>query len=377
MDFTTYRPLFPVTQNWIYVNHAAVGPLSTRVQESVQQFIKESVEHGYTAAEKWHTLIAQARQNVAALINSEIDEVAFTASTSEGLSFVANGLQWNKGDNLLVPDCEFPANIYPWLDLEKQGVEVRRIPSKEGRISLEEIEKLADSKTRLLSTSSVQYGSGWATPLKQLGTWCRKNNILFCVDGIQSCGILPMDVKAFQIDFLAADAHKWLLGPEGIAFFYCSNRVVDQLSPSVIGWKSVENPLDFDHIDFTLKKGAQKFEAGSSNVLGIHALNATLELLLEVGIDSIQKQVLHLNQILVDQIQKEWPKTESLVPEKQEERSGIVALKVASDPVQLVSTFLKEKIYLASRRGWLRISPHFYNTEEEMEIIVHKGKKLL
>ncbi len=374
----SYRDLFPVTQNWTYVNHAAVGPLPKTSLEAVHQFMTDSSEHGYTAAPKWHALIARARVNVAKLIHaSSSEEIAFTSSTSAGLAFVAQGVKWNKGDNLLIPDCEFPANVYPWLDLQKKGVEVRQIPTQNGKVLFEEIEKLADKKTRLISISSVQYGSGWIAPLKEIGEWCQANSVLFCVDGIQGCGAVPINVEECHIDFLAADAHKWLLGPEGTAFFYVSKRVWDQVTPSIIGWKSVQNPLDFDHIDFTLKEGAQKFEAGSDNVLGIHALNASLELLLEVGIETIHQKIVTLTQILTTLIEKEWPDTKLISPENPKERSGIVALKTTKDPNKLIEQFLNEKIYCATRRGFLRISPHFYNNDEEMELIVHKGKKFI
>lgn len=371
------RNQFPVTKNWIYLNHAAVSPLSMHIKEAVLSFLNEALEQGYTAAPKWHALIERARENSAALIGSDKTEIAFAPSTSAGLSYVAKGLKWQPGDNLLIPDCEFPSNVYPWLNLESQGVQVRRFPTQNGKFNLETLNQFADKKTRLLSLSSVQYGSGWHAPLPSIGEWCRKNQILFCVDAIQSLGVLPMNVKNFQIDFLASDAHKWLTGPEGIALFFCSKRIQDQVHPPMIGWKSVEHALDFDHIDFKLKKGAQKFEAGSDNVLGIHALNAAIELLLEVGIESIEKKVFELNDLLMQGIEKHWPGAEIISSLQPGERSGITAVKLTKSPEILLEAFLKEKIYLAARKGWLRISPHFYNTAEEIEILTQTGKKLL
>jgi len=186
-----------------------------------------------------------------------------------------------------------------------------------------------------------------------------------------------MDVKEFQIDFLAADGHKWLLGPEGTALFFCSKRVWDKLTPNTIGWKSVVNPLDFDHIHFQLKPNAQKFEPGSDNVMGIHALNAAMELLLDHGVEQIEKRLHGLTDFLRQQIKAHWPKATLISPEADQERSGIVAVDLKSDPNPVVEKLSQENIYVAARRGWLRLSPHFYNTEEEMDKIVHRTKNIL
>jgi len=349
MNLDQVRQLFPVTKNVVYANHAAVGPISIRVKEAVDNFLKGYVNQGYLAGPEWQKLLSKARQNVAKLINATPSEIAFTSSTSQGLSFVAGGLEWKKGGNILVPDCEFPANVYPWLSLEKKGVKVKFIPSVDSKLSLDQIQKQADSQTRLLSISSVQYGSGWRAPLEELGNWCRSKNIFFCVDAIQSLGVIPMDVQKYKIDFLAADGHKWLLGPEGTALFYCSSRVRDKLTPNVIGWKSVENPLDFDHIHYTLRSDAQKFEAGSDNMLGIHALNASIELLLELGMDSVWKKVSSLTHHLIEQTKNNLPSAEIVSSEKPDERSGILAIKIPSDPTQIIEKLLKDKIYVSTR----------------------------
>lgn len=377
MKLEEIQSLFPVRKKWIYVNHAGVGPLSLPVKDAVEKYLNEAVNEGYLAGPNWHALMHRARVNTAKLLNAEADEIAFTSSTSDGLSYVANGIDWQKGDNLLVPDCEFPANIYPWLNLKRRGVEVRFIQTKNGGFSVDQLDQLADNKTRLLSTSSVQYGTGCRAPLKKIGEWCVSRKILFCVDAIQSLGALPMDVRDAQIDFLAADGHKWLMAPEGTALFYCSRKAWNRLTPAQIGWKSVVNPLDFDHVHFDLKENAQKFEPGSDNVMGVHALNAAIELLLQIGIENVEKQIKTCTGKLRGEILKQWPGAKIISPEEPQKQSGIVAVQIESDPVQAVERLTRNKIYAASRRGFLRFSPHVYNDISEMEKLVQTGKEIV
>ncbi len=232
-------------------------------------FLDESTEGGSFHYPEWAERIVEIRRACAQLINAGPEEIAFVKSTSHGLSIVAQGLDWRPGDNVLIYEKEFPSNIYPWLNLKSKGVEVRTIPSRDGRILFEDISRLINSRTRLLAISSVQFSNGFRIDLEKVGSLCRDKQVLLCVDAIQSLGMVPMDVKAFHIDFLSADAHKWLLGPEGIGIFYCSNGLAERLSPPLIGWKSVQNEFAFDRPDFLLKTNCLRFEEGSMNLLGI------------------------------------------------------------------------------------------------------------
>ena len=218
--FESFHKEFPITEKYIYLDHAGVAPVSLRVKKAVEIFLSESTEGGAFHYPKWAQQIVDVRRACGRLINAESDEIAFVKSTSHGLSIVAEGLDWNPGDNVLIYEKEFPSNIYPWMNLKRKGVEVRAVPSRDNRIFLEDIERLIDSRTRLVTISSVQFTNGFRINLKRLGALCRARNVLFCVDPIQSLGVFPMDVKAFNIDFLSADAHKWRLGPEGIGIFY-------------------------------------------------------------------------------------------------------------------------------------------------------------
>jgi cysteine desulfurase/selenocysteine lyase len=229
MDLLTveqYRREFPIVKNDIYLDHSGIAPISLRVKNAVQIFLEESAEGAAFNYPRWAQRVAEVRKICAQLINAETDEIAFIKSTSHGLSLVAEGMDLKSGDNVLFCDGDFPSNIYPWIHLKSKGVEVRNISSQGGKILIEDIERLINTWTRLIAVSSVHYANGFRIDLKRLGALCRKKGILLCVDAIQSLGLIPMDVREFNIDFLAADSHKWQLGPEGIGIFYCRKELV-------------------------------------------------------------------------------------------------------------------------------------------------------
>jgi cysteine desulfurase/selenocysteine lyase len=360
----SYRREFPVTDTYVYLDHAGVAPLSRKVRTAVDNFLKDSTEGGAFHYPAWAQRIVDSRQASAALVNAEPEEIAFVRSTSHGLSLVANGLDWQEGDNLLIYEKEFPSNIYPWLNLRGKGVHIKTIPARQGSILLEDIEQLIDNRTRLLAISSVQFSNGFRIDLQQVGDLCRKRNVLLCVDAIQSLGIIPMDVKKYHIDFLSADAHKWLLGPEGVGIFYCRRELCQRLSPPLVGWKSVQNEFDFDHPQLHLKKNALKFEEGSLNLMGILGLNAALELLAGVGIENIKQRVLDLGDLIIQEAEKQGYAV--MTPRVREERGGNITISGPFDPVAVRDSLRDKRIMVNARGGGLRISPHFYNTEDEL-----------
>jgi len=360
-----YRREFPVSGKYIYLDHAGLAPLSLRVKAAVETYLKESVESGAFSYPRWAQQVTDIRRSCARLINAEPGEIAFIKSTSHGLSLVAKGLAWKRGDNLLIYEKEFPSNIYPWINLKRKGVEVRTIPFRDGRISFEGIERLIDSRTRLLSISSVQYANGYRIDLKRLGRLCRNRGTLLCIDAIQSLGVIPMDVKESYIDFLAADAHKWLLGPEGIGIFYCRKDLVERVNPPLIGWKSMQNEFDFDNPAFHLKPDALRFEEGSMNHLGILGLGAAIELLFEVGIGNIEDRVLDLGDLIIQEAEKRGNTV--LTPKRREERGGNITFSGNFDPVKTREALRERGIMVNVRGGGLRLSPHFYNNEEEIK----------
>jgi selenocysteine lyase/cysteine desulfurase len=371
--FESYRKEFPVTEKYIYLDHAGVAPVSVRVKMAVEQFLTESTEGGAFHYPKWAQRIVEIRQACARLINAGPEEVAFVKNTSHGLSIVAEGLDWRPGDNVIVYEKEFPSNIYPWVNLKRKGVEVKFIPSQGGRILVENIERLIDSRTRLLALSSVQFSNGFRIDLARVGELCRRKGVLFCVDAIQSLGVLPMDVKKYHADFLAADAHKWLLGPEGIGMFYCRRELVERLTPPLIGWKCVQNEFEFDHPDFCLKTDAMRFEEGSMNLMGIIGLGAAIDLLFEVGIENIRDRVLGLGDVLIRESERRGYAV--LTPKAPSERGGNITIAGDFDPAGMRDALRGRGIMVNSRGGGLRISPHFYNTKTElMTFFEHVGR---
>jgi len=356
--------LFPVTQKYIYLDHAGVAPVSNVAADSVNEFLREATHDGVFKYGSWTRRVEEARRCCARLIGAELNDVCFVKNTSHGLSIVASGLDWKEGDNVLIVEGEFPANVYPWLSLEKKGVEVRTIPLHGTEIRLDDIERLMDSRTRLLSISSVQYWSGFRVDLEAVGRLCGRKGVRLFVDAIQSLGVVPMDVKEFGIDFLAADGHKWLLAPEGTGIFYCTPELAPEIDPPLVGWKSVVNESDYENIDFRLKPDALKFEEGSFNFMGITALGATVNLLLEFGIENVYDRVLGLGDLVIAEAEKRGMSV--VTPKERERRAGIVTIAGGFDPEPVRDELKSMGVMVNVRGGGLRVSPHFYNTEDDI-----------
>ncbi len=364
MDWNTLRDEFPVTRAGTFLDHARVAPLPARVRNAIRAFADDACESGTAHYEGWMAHIEEVRKSFARLIGADAGEVAFVKNTSEGLSVIAAGLEWKAGDNVVIPDIEFPANVYPWLNLARKGVETRFVPARDGRVLFEDIEAKVDARTRLISISSVEFHSGFRNDLGRIGAFCRERGILFAVDAIQSLGALPMDVKRDNIDFLAADGHKWLLGIEGLGGFYVSSRVLERVHPVLIGWDSVVNASDFLTYDFTLRPGAKRFEEGSFNTLSIHALGAALSLFHEVGMERVEARILELGDALIAGLkERNLPIKSSTLPG---ERSGIVSFAPPGDAEGLGRFMRKEAVTLTVRGSRVRLSPHFYNNLDDV-----------
>ncbi len=365
MDITELRKEFPVTETSVFLNHAGVAPLPGSTARAMEEYIQSLSSRGPGKYSEQVSLAEKVRATFARLINAEPDEIAFVKNTSEGLCIAANGLQWEKGDNVIISNIEFPANVYPWLNLQRFGVDTRFVIARGGRIPFQSIEKLIDERTRLISLSSVEFISGFRNNLRQVGALCREHGIYFCVDAIQSLGVFPMDVKEFFIDFLSADGHKWMLGPEGLGGFFCSKRLLNRLHPVNVGWKSVVDNLNFQEYDFTLQNSARRFEEGTLNTVGIVGFGASLELLMSVGIEEIKQRVLHLTDHAIHGLKESECKL--ITPLKRDERSGIVSFRNREKAPHLYQRLQEQNIIVSLRGDAIRISPHFYNTEEEID----------
>jgi cysteine desulfurase/selenocysteine lyase len=375
VNLERYRNEFPITEQYTYLDHAGVAPISLRVTRVVEEYLSEASGGAMFNYLHWIKRVKKVRMRCADLINADSHEIAFVKNTSHGLSIVANGLDWKEGDNMLVYEKEFPANIYPWLNLQRKGVDVRFIKSINSSLRIEDIEDLIDHRTRLFSISSVQFANGFRIDLKKVGRLCKEKGIYLCVDAIQSLGVVPMDVKLFNIDFLSADGHKWLLSPEGTGIFYCRKELAERLEPPLIGWKSVENELDFERIDLKLKDNALRFEEASMNIMGIYALGASLDMLFEVGVDRIKDHVLDLGEIIIEEADKRG--FDVISPRNKDSRGGIVVFGGNFDPQGVKEKLEQMSIMVNVRGGGIRVSPHFYNTKEDISVLFEAIDEIL
>ena len=359
---------FPITGKCVYLNHAGVGPLPRRSAERMRR-LAEWVS--CTGDRFWIDRQKEAervRGLAARLLGAREDhEVAFIENTSSGLSLVAEGLDWREGDNVVGADFEFPSNVYPWMNLAARGVEYRRAAERDGRIDPEELLSLIDGRTRMLALSSVEYASGFRSDLARLGRACRERDVLFVVDVIQSLGALATDVEREFVDVAVASSHKWLLGPEGIGVLYVSDRVVERFRPVRAGWRSVRELFQWSDFDLTWGEGAKRFESGSLNVYGIVALGGSLEILLEAGAATIEPWVLGLTERAARGLADLGF---SLVSSRREGETSSIVTAIppeGHDAVDLVKRLNEQDVVLAARAGRVRISPHLYNTEEEVD----------
>jgi selenocysteine lyase/cysteine desulfurase len=366
MDWTALREELPVTRRWAFFDHAAVAPLTRRAQAAMSEWATDLAENGDVHESHWTRHVEEVRRWAGQLLNADPLDLSFSKNTSEGIDFVAEGFPWKPGDNVVTAAEEYPANIYPWLNLAGRGVEVRQVPSRERRIWIDDLRAALDGRTRLVSLSFVEFASGFRNDLESIGSLCREHGVYFLVDAIQGLGVLPLDVSRTPIDFLTADGHKWLLGPEGAGLFYIRRELVDLLHPISVGWNSVVGSRDFSRLDFRLKPHAGRWESGSLNVAGITALGASLALLLEIGIPAIAARVRELTDYLCEQAARAGLEVYS--SRRPADWSGIVSLLLpGADLRQTVKLCRAEGIVINQRAGRLRVSPHCYNTPEEID----------
>jgi len=365
MNWNEVRKEFPVSKERVFLDHARVGVLPTRVRDAIAAFGKDACEQGTANYLKWMHTVEETRKSFAKLINAQSEEVAFIKNTSEGISIVANGIDWQEGDNVVLPDIEFPANVYPWMNLEKRGVEVRWVKAVRGRVPFEQITAQVNRRTRVVSVSSVEFNSGFRNDLERIGAFCKERKVYFCVDAIQSLGVLPMDVEAWHIDFLAADGHKWLLAPEGLGGFYISKRVLDEVQTAAVGWDSVVDAANYGDYDFTLLPDARRFEGGSFNTLGIHAFGEALSLFHEIGVEAIAERILYLGDRILERLRER--KLKVLSSCEAGERSGIVCFALPGDLKAFAQFLAERKVTVSVRDSFIRLSPHCYNNEDDID----------
>ena len=360
---------FNLDPDLIYVNHAAVAPWPIRTVEAVKDFAIQNGQVGSRHYEQWLKTEQELKQSLATLINARsADEIALLKNTSEGLSIIAKGIRWQAGDNIVISNQEFPSNFIVWDALQREGVELRIADISSYDNPEQAIIDKMDSKTRLLSISAVQYASGLKMDLQQLGRACKEHESLFCVDAIQQIGALQFDVQAIDADFVVADGHKWMLGPEGLALFYCKQSSMQQLDLQQFGWHMVNDLSDFSAMtNWQPANTARRFECGSPNTLTIHALHASIGLLLELGMQQVEKNVLGNVQSLITLFDS-FADITILSPQNAHQHAGIFTFKKQGVDNQKLYQFLVSKgTVCALRGGGIRFSPHFYNHTSQFE----------
>jgi selenocysteine lyase/cysteine desulfurase len=368
----TVRALFPVTERAIYLNHAAVSPPPSKTIEAIHSQLRDVSENGSVNFRDWIAVKERARQLVAGMLGARPEQVAFTRNTSDGLSTVANGLDWRHGDNLVTFRNEFPSNIYPWLRVrDALGVEVRMCEERDGRIDLDELIGLIDDRTRLVAISQIQYASGFRADLERLGRAARSHDALLVVDVIQALGVVPIDVESELIDVAAGACHKWLLTPEGIGLLYLSPRARERIQPTLVGWISVPNPEDYGNFNQGWNRGTLPWETGTGPAALFYGLEASLDLLNEMGIANIQRYL----ETLTDHLCEKLRNTEYQVvsSRRSAEKSQIVCIRhnAGLTSMDLYSHLKQRNIITAPRGDRLRISPHLYNTVQEIDELVN------
>ena len=363
-----YESEFPLDESLVYLNHAAVAPWPGRTVEAVKTFASENGAFGSRNYVDWVHPESLLREQLRRLLHARsTDEIALLKNTSEALSVVAWGLPWSAGDNVVIGNQEFPSNRIVWESLDVLGVETRQAELEKGASPESALIACLDERTRLMSVSSVQFGTGLRLDLAKLGTACRERDILFCVDAIQSLGALDLNVRACQADFVMADGHKWLLAPEGLAVFYCRQEVMERVALRQFGWHMLRDPLNFDSQTREVAHNARRFECGSPNMLGIHALHASLDLLLDTGIDRVEQQVLENTRIMLEFLAARDDRYEIITPRTPGRYAGIVTFRpLHESPEALFERLRQHNVACALRAGGVRFSPHFYTPRDKL-----------
>jgi cysteine desulfurase / selenocysteine lyase len=368
IDWDTVRDnQFPVVRNWVYLDHAAVAPLPRRSGDILRHWTAQQETDGVVAWPANERRVEEIRDKVAALLDAHRDEIAFINSTTHGIGLIAEGFPWREGDTVVTATDEYPSNLYPWMNLESRGVTVRRVSSRDGRIWLEDLAAAIDRSTRILAISHVEFATGFRNDLDALAEMCHERGVALFVDAIQGLGPHRIDMRKTPVDFLAADGHKWLLGPEGAGLLFVRRDWIDRLRPIGVGWHSVVGSYNVPEPEFRLKPNAQRWEGGSFNMPGLLAFGASLDLFLEWGLDVVVQRIADRAQAVRElAVSAGWSVYGS---PRAADRSAIVVLeREGVDPATVARELRRTYgIVAACRRGRLRISPHVYNNDTDLE----------
>ncbi len=364
-----YADEFPVRLNCTFLNHAATAPIPVRTARAVARLAREMTEWGGTRWAHWYQGFERAHQAAAKLLDCDPSDVALVKNTTHGLLIAAQAIPFDEGDNVVVPSREFPANIYPWMRLENEGVELRLVRPTGRHVSAGDLIAACDGHTKAIAVSWVQFTDGYRIDLAALSDFTREKEIFLVVDAIQGLGAVPLSLREIEVDFLCADGHKWLLSPEGCAIFYVNPKISTLLEPANIGWHSMEDDHDFLRYEWRPKSSARQYEEGSPNMLGAHALASSVEMLLEIGISRVWEAIRALTDRLIDSLGRLGVEVLSNV--RDEHRSGIVSFAVPGAEAEQIAEWMRERgIIVAARGGGVRVAPHFYNSPDDVDAFV-------
>jgi selenocysteine lyase/cysteine desulfurase len=326
-EINNVRELFPHLQkDVVYFNHASTGPMSSRVREALNELLQLKSEGKIDDYKELLRRADESKQLLGKMLNTTADRFAFTSNTSSGLNILAQGIRWNKGDRIILGDVEFPANVYPFMNLKDIGVEIDFVKSENGIVTAED----------LIST--------------------------------QGLGALTLDVQKCNIDFISCGTQKWMLGLQGMAFIYITEELQNKLKTASVGWLSVENAWELIDYDFTLKKTANRYQPGTLNTFGIYAIDASLKTFDEFGFNDIEEQVLSNSKYFIEQL-TDTTFTPILQYFNKKNLSGTISFK-REDAADIFNHLQAKNIETAVREDIVRLSPHFYNTKDEIDKVV-------
>lgn len=376
MDLEQYRAYFPHLSKRVYLDHAAVSPLPLPVRRAVEEQLRDRSEGKIADLESLLYLMAELRRELAGMVHAESpDSIAFVPNTSTGLNILAQGIDWQKGDRILVTDCEFPANIYPYLNLADRGVTVDFVPCIDGAVPTDHLLAHVRPQTRLVSLSLVEFLSGYRHDARKIGNFCRENGILFALDAIQGLGAVEVDVQAWKVDFLASGGQKWLLSPMGSGFIYVSPGLLPALRVSYPGWLSVKDAWNFFDYRLDYLPTAERFEPGTKPVLPLRGMLAAVRLLRSVPDAERERRILDLSGYLIRELKQRGIRV--ITPEDGAHRAGIVTFEAPGDAEKIHQELKEAGVDLSFRSGMLRASPHFYNTEDDLNRLLSRLEKHL
>lgn len=368
-----WRSQMPITENWAYFDHAAVAPLPEPTTSTMIAYAQQASTQGDTVWLTWAAQLEKLRLGIASWLNATPEEIALVPNTTFGINVVAEGIRWKEGDNIVIPGGEFPSNQFPWQNQARRGVELRIVPSPAGRVDLDGIRRAIDGRTRIVAASWVGYSSGFRLPLDDLCQLAHQRGVLVFLDAIQGLGPFPLDLEKTPVDFLAADGHKWMLGPEGAGLTFIRQRHLAELDCTPVGWNSIVGSHNFSAHSMDLRPTAARYEGGSQNMPGLLAMHASLQLFWQViaqhGLEAIPSRILELNSHAREGLRKRGVK---LISDwHRQNRSGILTfVPRTGTPDELRTKLANAGIAVSCRGGGVRLSIHVYNTHQEIDAML-------